>query len=299
MGFTAILYLNNSNEEMLSSYKTNLFHSFANGASVIIHEPDTFPNHINSVSFPTGHHTSLRVKITKEEHPSMPYTDCVNEENLKLSRADGEVLDMSYSSKTCEDLCRQESSIKECGCLNGNYLTTKQMRQNYTFCTKLHTDVNFTLNRWNCSRNTAAGQKQGSCFCPKSCLNYHYDIQSSFAPWPNKASLLAFYDQYIKDKIDAPEFQVYESIKDVTKLKQVTAIQENFLQISIVVDTVPVIHHMNTPAMSVGNLVGNIGGTLNLWIGITFIFLVEVFELCYTLILLFVNKKSGKTQKPV
>lgn len=127
------------------------------------------------------------------------------------------------------------------------------------------------------------------CVCEAPCEDTVYDTQVYQAPWPHVSHQISFYDSYIFHKVsDWQRFAaVYEKIYEngsYSDLYNVDLIARNFLQINVhmkhginmVSDTVKI-----TPV----SLVGNLGGILNLWIGFTFVTVVEICDLVYQLVM--------------
>ena len=78
-------------------------------------------------------------------------------------------------------------------------------------------------------------------------------------------------------------------------LKQDSLLEENFLQISVLLNH-DVIINTHIDAVSSETLMGTMGGILNLWIGITFVTLTEIVDFCLGIIL---DKMSRKVCQSV
>ncbi len=78
-------------------------------------------------------------------------------------------------------------------------------------------------------------------------------------------------DEAIKLKVDTDQ--------DINVLKDI--IKDNFLLVNVQMHGKRVIEYRDKAVVSLDGLLGSIGGTLNLWIGITFVTLIELCEMCY------------------
>ena len=67
-------------------------------------------------------------------------------------------------------------------------------------------------------------------------------------------------------------------------------VRKNFVRISVLFDSYTSIEISENPSMTVNSLVSSIGGTL--WMSINTIFVIEIFELFYNIIInILVNRK--------
>ena len=123
--------------------------------------------------------------------------------------------------------------------------------------------------------------------CEPACGERLYEAHVSQATWPHESYHLSFYDTYIFHRIsDWQRFVIYNNIfmnGSYEDLYDTHLIQRNFLQVNI-----KLTYGMNNVKDSVKittvSLVGNLGGILNLWIGFTFVTVVEICDLIYQVI---------------
>ena len=135
--------------------------------------------------------------------------------------------------------------------------------------------------------------------------SYYYDLYST--PWPHKGYEIAFYDRFIKNDAKIQNhFSDYEKITTLLAsedpgtyqegrklLENTTLIKDNFMELNIYFQEESLLIQNERPAITRDALFGSIGGNFNLWIGITFFTLIELFELLYDLVLLSCKKKSS------
>ena len=119
-------------------------------------------------------------------------------------------------------------------------------------------------------------------------LNTKATILSLQIQWPHDSHKLAFYDLYIRDYLHEPEFDVYDKAYNMAfvdgdvasamdLVRQTNVIDKNFLKLNIVTENKKLLY-TSRRILSVETVMGTVGGILNLWVGITFITLVELIE---------------------
>jgi len=142
------------------------------------------------------------------------------------------------------------------------------------------------------------------CDCPVECFEIEYSYTSSAATWPNAYYELAFYNLYLRnDDRYNKKFAVYELIWNKTngqggvetleQLANLDLIKNNFIQISIKMREKSTKVVKYSPAVTWDTIASNLGGSLNLWLGISVMTAAEIVELIY-----FLLKRSLAPQRP-
>ena len=132
---------------------------------------------------------------------------------------------------------------------------------------------------------------------------YEHDITQT--TWPHESHQLAFWNEHIRGTAAERHFETYrllyeywdlygddETIYD--ELRNLDLISRNYLQLNFMFEEKAVTHLDETPSVSIENMLANIGGLMNLWAGITFYTLFELFELAYYLLRNRIANRSGK-----
>ena len=114
-------------------------------------------------------------------------------------------------------------------------------------------------------------------------------------PWPHVTAEYSFYEKFISNTTRAPKFTEFEDVKshiesgkeqEALKLvKELDLIRENFLQVSVLIDEAGTVVYEDVPSVNFYSFLGSIGGILNLWIGITFITLVEIIDMLINMVM--------------
>ena len=135
------------------------------------------------------------------------------------------------------------------------------------------------------------------CNCEPACEEQLYDADVTQAPWPHESHHLSFYDLYIYHRVsDWRRFSVYDNIfvnGTYEDLHKTHLIERNFLQINIRL-TYGINSIKDTVKITPVSLVGNLGGILNLWIGFTFVTVVEICDLIYQVVMTRAQRKKER-----
>ena len=190
-----------------------------------------------------GELSFIGIKRTFIKNTPSPYTQCQD-----LTSYSSELYDyikksnQIYRQRDCFDLCTQKLIISTCGCIVSDYENSDLNSNQIRPC--------LDLNDSNCADNAyfqVDFVKCASDYCPLECDSIQYDLTAS-------SLILPFQANYEEKRLQYINFFVFYSQLDYT------LIQEN-------------------PAMSLANLIANIGGTMGVIISVSFFTLLEIAEL--------------------
>ena len=171
------------------------------------------------------------------------------------------------------------------------------MYKSYPYCGKLNDDYNVTLQNLHCLEGTDTKIKICKSLCRHPCQRLTYSLEIGSETWPHENFLHHFYYKYINGTTYEKHFikvkevlermgqfgtkpekdgQLYEGI-----LKASDLISRNFAQINVFFKDNEVRLYNDVEALSVSTLISNLGGTFNLWIGITFFTFIELVEVAF------------------
>lgn len=289
-GFSAILYADTSSfVTTMPAFPLGIDHVFTDGARVILHPKGTLPLLREGVNVETGFLTTVGISLNRIEKLGEPYSDCAHDPHLHACwQQEPDVTDAYiYSKEACEDFCFQHDLIAKCGCISGKELSVYGMRENISYCGyrpegDLVAQYNASLEAVDCYYSVAPS----ACSIP--CTSDTYDLTLYRTVWPHPSYQVAFYEEHIKNKPYADEFLYYENISTLAqndlraayiKLKTSPLIRDNFLQVNIVWHVRNVTHLKETSFWTAENLIGTLGGVLNLWVGISFVTVIEILEM--------------------
>jgi len=279
----------------------------------MVHRSGTIPNPLTAIVVSPGTETTIFLKQTDSTHLPHPYANCTENQNLYPERPDSPVYDVG----SCMALCRQRQLIAECGCIDPYMLFTEaELNQgNHTFCNnvtdslKANTDVdvdmvNHRLEQVICTYTFKADEDR--CDCRPLCSETTYAMTvTTVSNWPKLIKQLSFYEQYLRNCSD---FSVYEEIyqakasgnlssKEILeRLRRVTLIEENFLQIFVRFNQRSVYLAADAPAITWETLASNLGGSFNLWLGISVPTLAELIELVYSMAMIWRQRKKPEVK---
>ena len=209
-----------------------------------------------------------------------------------------------YSLVACVSTCLQEEVKSICGCIMGFYpLTETFTNLSITpYCLDLKEPFETVSNRTHCMLVTLSIVYKQCAKCPPHCREYRYSKSSSSTKWPRHNQVIPFYNKFVKNSSNSETFLIYEQIDQLFKkghydeannmLKSVSLIQDNFAKISVRLSSSNVVHVHDQEAVTFIDLLAKIGGTLNLYCGISCIIIVELVDFFYNFLV-----NYGKTEK--
>ena len=138
--------------------------------------------------------------------------------------------------------------------------------------------------------------------CHPPCREYTYSKDSFSAKWPRKSQQIPFYNEHIKGHKYENKYEMFEQIVHLKEygnlteayklLQETTLIEDNFIKLSVYLSSLDLVTVSDHVEVSSYDLLAKIGGTLNLYSGISFILIVEFIDLFYNL--LFSNQRKGE-----
>ena len=226
----------------------------------------------------SGTKSFFLVERTFNERLEFPYNDCLKDPaDFKLNKTVINYFidnNRTYSQKDCIPLCRNLLAFEKspCGC-NVSYVTA---------------DIECILKN---KRQLMDKTEHGKClqdflkelqfnyekclnYCPLECDSITYSISSRVETITASGN--------ITNTINDPEFKRFDSYEEIKK---------KYFSISIYYPELKYTFITQNPKMEMFDLVSNIGGILGLFIGVSFLSFIEIFELIFEVIfLLFENK---------
>ena len=307
VGISAILYLDNFAQYVPESV-FDLGSDFGQnvGISVVTHLRDTSLQ-IFDVSTHVQPGQNAKIEVTAEARHLLPapYSDCVEEGRRLYSLL---ARPNSYSREGCIMACRQEHIVSQCNCFYVPYYLTFHQRAYYEYGIPLchvydRMNADVTVTRVDCALQVSTRYRQ-KCYeqCKQNCTELQFTHKHSAARWPAKSTQLAFYNSHIRqdDASDAGNTTeaerrhanfapVYEPIREawladnkseaLEMLRSSSLIEDNFVKVELLFSSKPVVAFESKEALSGISFLSLLGGTLNLYAGITFVLLFEVVEL--------------------
>jgi len=298
-GFSAIIYTNDFQESELTNFNLDIRNSRATGLRVAVHAAGTEPDMKLGMSVAPGMETTMTVSQIKRTRLPAPYSNCTQDRTYNSS-------DITYTGEYCVDVCLQGQFLAQCKCILSTLQFTDQQlsEAQSTICGNLSITSNTSTINWDGLEKVVCAATfnpdEGACMqqCYTPCLAYKYSASISAAPWPHLSSQLSFYQTYIKDNprfVNISQFNDYQVVQEyianytdtsilLQKLDSAGIIKNNFLQVNIQFDTRSFDVHQDMAAFTYDALGSQVGGVLNLWLGVTILLLFEICEFVYTII---------------
>jgi len=110
MGMTAIIYLDNlSSSYVKQMFHTNIRHSLATGARVVVHAPTTLPFMKRGITVSPGVETTIEVTEVRRVRLPQPWGTCTAEQYLVAPAEDDKKQEgVRYTPESCSEICKQQ-----------------------------------------------------------------------------------------------------------------------------------------------------------------------------------------------
>lgn len=285
----------------------NMLSPTGSGLNVMIHPKDFYADPDQVISVSPGTVTTISVTKTNITRLPAPWGTCTHQKYLNPNDDTSPIYDYTL----CQSICGQQMTINKCGCLDHTlYFTNAQLlAANNIFCLDMTETLdqviqdgvvseellNKSLEMISCWKGFTPNQS--SCDCPIQCTQVECTQMLATAPWPDPIYQLNFYQNYIQNnEYFMGAFDVYETILNNSQyqsvsttfeqLENVNLIEKNFLQLIVQFQFNNVQTIMDIPAMTWDTMASNLGGSLNLWLGLSVLTFAEVIELMYDVVMI-------------
>ena len=176
----------------------------------------------------------------------------------------------SYSQQVCFQLCVQDQIVSTCGCANG-FLPPPPSNLSALYCST-STQTTCLQIMINTFGNTS-GVSICQAACPFECSSIDYSYTSYRSLYPT-----TYYSNILYNYAIGRNFSINAS--DVPSA---------FTKVNIFYNSMQYLTTVQTAQMQVADLFSNFGGTLGLFLGMSFLTFAEFFELVFNFILLIIK----------
>jgi hypothetical protein len=275
--------------------------TYGSGIRVTVYNQSTipFPKDMG-ITVPTGMQTDIIVSRSFIYHLGQPYSNCLSDpvdytqnsvlqtllNNYTLSNGVTQVYKQSY----CLKVCLQQYIINQCGCY----------------------DLSFTMQNWNSSgglrgcyedadlicyqqqyTNFINNNQDVVCYamCPLECNEIILDTQTTYATYPALwyANLMLNNTAFIN--------MVQQTAPANTTIDY-SFVAANTLLVNVFYDKMGYSCTQESPAMTVDALIATFGGNVGLFLGVTFLSLVEFVEIFFYMIYYNILRLTKKKTSP-
>ncbi|CAD5121516.1 DgyrCDS10017 [Dimorphilus gyrociliatus] len=302
-GLQTVLHLKESGE--------NLSFNGSKGAKFTVHQPDAWFNvKIHGHDVRPSSMTTAQIAGSADVKLEKPYGNCYNSSFIEPVKT-LEGYNLMYSSSACYALCKLKAIAENCQCIDPYQLISPDhinKYRNYSLCHKLpdvitKESIEKFVNRLQCrEREVLKAEKTCIPTCRPPCLRMVYKVDLGEGIWPDKRQVMSVYEGLILNKVFHKDYlDYYDIFKKWSTTKEPSDIllnKKNRLEKNLILlkfywmSQTGYFSRIDQKVYDAADLFSQIGGILNLWTGITFILLVEIFEFLYRLFMLKTAKKA-------
>lgn len=296
-GLSLILHLDDGEELLKDTYDENNDNTQSVGIRVSVHTENSAPDlWYSAVDISPGGATQVMTRYSKRTRLGHPYGVCRDASNSNVELFDLRGNAVAYTALGCMSACTMNSVLNNCHCIDPSLLVIYQPVQGqYVTCGDSH-NLTAALGQLFCSTQ----MKKLSVIrcesdCQPDCKEVKYSRTLAAAKWPKKSQHLSFYERVIKDQEFGFRFEEYQTIIDVFEkngsdeasemLDSMNLIERSFVKINMYLEDMTITHIKESPKVSLASVLSQVGGVLNLYIGISLVLVVEVLELFYHLLI--------------
>lgn len=305
-GLSAILYIDNNPSILANSFFPGTTQSRASGVRVAINTRGLLANMKQGISVGPGTETTIRLRNTERQRVNRPHGNCTDQKLVDNK----DNTSVAYTLSGCYELCLQQIYINACNCLNSLFYYSGHQSDSVHGVICGTTDASNAsslddVQQLACVLSVNASVDACESRCPDPCQENIYDPMVTSAPWPHPSIQLVFYNEYIADRSDifGDRFNAYVNLSNQSKddadkikeLRQMTSLQDNFIQLNVIFDRYTPMSLKESPSMTSDNMLSLIGGALSLWLGITVMTAVECVQ--FVLELIAAMQRKGNTRQ--
>ena len=268
--------------ELFSGDPTEETYVYQRGFYVIVHNQSYSPiMDYEGVYVSTNAATNVGIERNYYSKQPSPYSQCIVNTTSNSSSTStlyqlilNQLGEQRYRRAYCYKLCYQIAVVNNCSCYDATYPNTNTTNQNIQAC---HTGIQLSCRdgvvTW---FSTNGFISTCDSYCPVECLavDYKKSIHSAFYPTSAYLSLLkqqsGFLSKYTTATQNSANFDSY--------------IGSSISKINIFYNDISFIAYIESPSITWDTLVGNIGGILGLFIGISIMSIMEILEFIFEII---------------
>lgn len=247
--------------------------SVSNGAHIFINDNPIKPTIGQGLEISPGSYTNIVIGRTKIKQMPKPYSNCIEDLNT-IDSFDSEYYrkvfrsNLTYSQTECFYAFIQSEIFKKCNCFDS---TVNIIAENQNYCETVDEILcSFTYYR---EITTSNYKEKISEYCPLECETITYSIQKSHGTYPSTSYAI---DLAKSEKI----IELFGNKSDISQEE----LKENILAINIYYENMKQTEITENASISWDGLVGSIGGTLGLFLGMSILSFAELIDLIIQII---------------
>ena len=301
VGMSFLVYIYDARDDV----RINLNGITGKGAMLTLMETDSFlnpqtkgieilPNKVNTVKFSR----TKRVRLPK------PHGNCKNGNDLQHKMSEkftqGKFVPYLYSEDTCLSSCIEYNIIKTCGCQDvGQYGILLDIFRNVSMCGATDQGKNVFFDRMKCSQKLRSVLRR-QCLqkCPPPCEEVMYDRHVTYLEMSPSELKYILEQEIVRSSV--PGQGVHQAQNTLNSILENSVGDLNvsnmaLIQLRRASNSYYIVEDIKS--MTVSDFLAKIGGTLNLWSGITVFVVVEMVDLIIRLLSSTLRGGKAKTVK--
>ncbi len=297
IGVILTFYLDTWPDDIYIPYNAdNFFTGNSRGLFYQVFEPHTAPmDLINFREVAPGFVSNTMIEYSWMHRLNMPHGQCKDANKIYMIYGTQEVKE---TLRLCYALCQIHKVQASCNCTTLNHFSPENTT--FPFCNSPRHSARIRLAYNKCEAQVQQ-RSNGECMdCAVACTEMSLASRTSQSKWLLPLQFHSFYDKVLKDKSYAHKFDKYllllnefykqnSSIdnRNVTStgsdlrsqlLYEEKLVHENFAKIKVMLGSSSQLHYRQKYQMEFANLMGQLGGILNLYSGISVILVVELVD---------------------
>ena len=233
------------------------------GIYVDLHDPREMIRHFQGVDLPAGFYTHISVRKTKIIRLRSPFpSKCTDGSTL----TNNEIYDGYYSRATCFYACMTRQCYENCGDVPSVF---KNLFPSQSYPPKRNKSEDETLA---CFINCTTGKNVKGCDCPLPCNETKYEIKVDREPWPQP-----WQADYLKPML-AKVAGI--SVNNVTE----EVVKQHLLMVNIYYDELSTTLIEEKELYTFSKILSDVGGQMGMSLGASFISLIEIICLVFSVI---------------
>ena len=270
--------------------------TYLNGFRIIVHNQsdDSFV-HEDGQNIPVGRQFSISVQRNFINHLPLPYNDCIQDnfgnfyQNDLIEFIKTFMNKTTYSQKFCQKICTQLYAIKKCKCYDYSLPYILYYEKDNSRVFGCFSDQDLTCLQYNYNILFKNFIEECDQFCLMECNPKYFSKLATMTSYPTAWYADQLFKSYILNQTLINN-NLNSSNISFTYLQNVVSKVNIFYQELIYTSIA------ESPASTISDLISFIGGNLGLFLGMSFLSLVEVIDILIQLIQVQLKKEMNKNK---
>ena len=187
---------------------------------------------------------------------------------------------LRYTKMGCRFSARQKLSFQRCGCVKTGFSLQCLQEKVFDNVTSCLDDYDL----FNCSETVLSPVNVDVGHCKDLCKQVMFHEHVVILPLLKIEETVSFYRSYIRDKSFEYRFAAILKGKNYTKMNEAERkyiydlIMNNFASININFNLKEIVVYKEVPQYNFSSFIGQLGGILNLYSGISFVVIIELVD---------------------